>query len=38
MRRPDQIRELRAALGLDKPFFVQFVFFTGVTQPKADLV
>ena len=25
--RPDQIRELRAALGLDKPFFVQFWHF-----------
>ena len=25
--RPDQIRELRSALGLDKPFFVQFWHF-----------
>jgi peptide/nickel transport system permease protein len=27
--RPDQIRELRSALGLDQPFFVQFWHFLG---------
>src|SRR6185312_6071942 len=27
--RPDQIRQLRADLGLDQPFFVQFAHFLG---------